>query len=265
MKPAPFDYVRPASLAEAISLLASAPEEARAIAGGQSLGPMLNLRLARPQLLVDLRRLPELNGVREEAAGVWLGAATTHSAIEDGRTPDPTRGNLSQIAGAIAYRAVRNRGTIGGSLSHADPAADWVTAMIALGAEILLTGPSGARRVAAADFIRGAFRTDMKSGEVLTAVWIPRLAEGAQFGWCKICRKPGEFATAIGAVLIDPARGLHRSVMGAVSGRPVILDLAQAAEPDRLAEELTKGTAGLDDIDLHVHATALRRAERIAA
>lgn len=265
MKPAPFDYARPATLAEAIRLLASAPDQARALAGGQSLGPMLNLRLARPGLLVDVRRLEALNGARELADGVWIGAAATHAAIEDGLIPDPTGGRLASIAGGIAYRAVRNRGTIGGSLSHADPAADWVTAMIALGAEVAIDGPSGPRRIPAADFIRGGFRTALSTGEILTAVWVPRLSEGARFGWRKICRKPGEFATSIGAVLIDPIRGIHRSVMGAVSGRPVVLELPQSPDPDAIDKALAEGAAGLDDLDRQVHATVLRRAERIAA
>ena len=126
MKPAAFDYVRPATLPEALALLAEVAE-AKVLAGGQTLGPMLNLRLAQPPLLVDITRIAELAEVAEDGDGLWLGAIITHAAIEDGRVKDPTHGFLGKIAAGIGYRAVRTRGTIGGSLAHADPAADWLT------------------------------------------------------------------------------------------------------------------------------------------
>jgi carbon-monoxide dehydrogenase medium subunit len=127
MKPAPFEHARPATLADAISALAAAGGSARVLAGGQSLGPMLNLRLAQPRLLVQVRHLPELAGVTADDDAVTIGACVTHAAIADGLVPDIGGNVLARVAGNIAYRAVRNRGTIGGSLCHADPAADWVT------------------------------------------------------------------------------------------------------------------------------------------
>ena len=145
MKPVDFGYARPATIAEAVALLASNPD-AKIIAGGQTLGPMLNLRLARPSLLVDVARIPELTRVDETADLVTLGAAITHAAIEDGRVPDFTNGYLARVAHGIAYRAVRNRGTVGGSLAHADPAADWLTAFVALDAEVVIAGPRGHAR-----------------------------------------------------------------------------------------------------------------------
>jgi carbon-monoxide dehydrogenase medium subunit len=126
MKPAPFDYARPSSLADAIALLASDELSLKLLAGGQSLGPMLNLRLVQPDLLVDITAVPELRRAEADGDGVLIGACVTHADIEDGRVPDPTEGVLPAVARGIAYRAVRNRGTIGGSLAHADPAADWI-------------------------------------------------------------------------------------------------------------------------------------------
>ena len=114
--------------------------DAKVLAGGQTLGPMLNLRLAQPALLVDITRIPELAAVSEDADAVTIGATVTHAAIEDGRVPDPTGGFLARVARGIAYRAVRTRGTIGGSLAHADPAADWLSCLAALGAEVVIAG-----------------------------------------------------------------------------------------------------------------------------
>src|SRR5262245_61563170 len=155
MKPAAFDYVRPSTVAEALAALASTPG-ARVLAGGQTLGPMLNLRLAQPPLLVDITRIGELAAVTEEKDAVTVGATVTHAAIEDGRVPDPAGGFLSRVARGIAYRAVRTRGTIGGSLAHADPSADWLTCLTALRAEVVIAGPTGSRRVPLSGFVRGA-------------------------------------------------------------------------------------------------------------
>src|SRR5262249_8527230 len=135
MKACRFDYVRPTSLPEALALIAETPE-AKLLAGGQTLGPMLNLQLAQPALLIGDARVEGLAEVAEDPDGLTLGATITHAAIEDRRVPDPTAGFLSEVAAGIGYRAVRTRGTIGGSLAHADPAADWLVALTALGAEL---------------------------------------------------------------------------------------------------------------------------------
>ena len=162
VKAAAFDYVQARSIAEAVALLAAG--DARVLAGGQSLGPMLNLRLARPGRLVDVKRAAGLREVAADDAVVSLGAGWTHAEIEDGAVEDPTRGLLRQVAQGIAYRAVRNRGTIGGSLAHADPAADWVSTIVALGGAVVAEGPGGRRRIAAEGFIRGAFATALAAG-----------------------------------------------------------------------------------------------------
>jgi carbon-monoxide dehydrogenase medium subunit len=219
VKAAAFALVRPADLAEASALLAQ--PDARALAGGQSLGPMLNFRLVRPALLVQISALAPLHAVTETVAAVTIGACVTHATIADGRVPDIGKRVLARIADGIAYRAVRNRGTIGGSLCHADPAADWLTTLTALGAEALT---STGRSLPLAAFIRGAFQTSLQPGELLLAVRVPKLSAGARWGYVKACRKPGEFAHAMAAVLIDPAHNVRRRVIGALGTAPRLLD-----------------------------------------
>jgi len=264
MKPVAFDYARPASVAEAVRLLAGNPE-AKVLAGGQTLGPMLNLRLAQPALLVDITRIPELAAVSEDADAIMIGATVTHAAIEDGRVADPTGGFLARVARGIAYRAVRTRGTIGGSLAHADPAADWLSCLTALGAEVLIAAPTGTRRVALAGFVRGALETELAEGELLVAVRVPRFSREARFGFHKICRKTGEFADAIGVAALDPTRQLTRLVASTASGAPIVVEdatLDRARPPDVGDLQLRLVQAGLegDAYDLKLHATAVRRA-----
>jgi carbon-monoxide dehydrogenase medium subunit len=256
MKPAKFDYEKPRDLAAAIGLLAQSGGDAKVVAGGQSLGPMLNLRLAQPALLVDVRGLPELAEVREERDHVFIGATTTHAAIEDGRVPDPTNGFLRKVARGIAYRAVRNRGTIGGSLAHADPAADWVSAMAVLDAGIVLRGADGERVVPASQFVLGIMSTAMGEGELLVGVRVPRLSPKARWSYWKFCRKTGEFAEAIGAFIADPERNLWRGVMGATEGAPVVIEDARSVDPAAVAAEAYE--AGT--YEHQVHAVALKRA-----
>ena len=157
MKPVAFDYERPADLASAAALARREDTMVKFIAGGQSLGPMLNLRLVQPDLLVDLTGLAELKRVEVTAEALIVGACVTHADIEDGRVPEIGGGVLRALAAGIAYRAVRNRGTIGGSICHADPAADWVACLCALGASVVITDGSQ-RRVVAIWLRRSAFR-----------------------------------------------------------------------------------------------------------
>jgi carbon-monoxide dehydrogenase medium subunit len=256
MKPAKFDYEKPRDVAAALALLAQANGEAKVVAGAQSLGPMLNLRLAQPSLLVDVRGLPELREVRDETDHVFIGACTTHADIEDGRVPDPTRGFLRKVARGIAYRAVRNRGTVGGSLAHADPAADWVSAMAVLDAGIVLRGPDGERVVPASQFVLGIMSTAMGEGEILAGVRVPKLSSKARWSYWKYCRKTGEFAEAIGAFVVDPERNWWRGVMGATEGAPVVIEDARSLDPAAIAAEAYEpGT-----YEHQVHAVALKRA-----
>jgi carbon-monoxide dehydrogenase medium subunit len=266
MKPVAFDYARPASVAEAVRMLAAEPE-AKVLAGGQTLGPMLNLRLAQPALLVDITRIPELAAVTEDADAITIGATVTHAAIEDGRVSDPTGGFLARVASGIAYRAVRTRGTIGGSLAHADPAADWLSCLAALGAEVLIAGPGGRRRLPLAGFVRGAMETELAETELLAGVRVAKFSPQARFGLHKICRKTGEFADAIGVAVHDPARQLTRLAASTAAGAPVVIDaldlkLDRNELPDTADLQLRLVQAGLtgDAYDLKLRATAVRRA-----
>jgi len=275
MKPVPFDYARPRTIEEAIGLLAGIPD-AKVLAGGQSLGPMLNLRLAQPSLLVDITRIAELSYVEEASDTIAVGSTVTHAAIEDGRIEDPAHGFLSRVAHGIAYRAVRTRGTVGGSLAHADPAADWLSCFVGLGAEVIIAGPGGRRREPLATFIRGALDVDLAPDEVLASVRIPRLSTRARCGYSKICRKTGEFAEAIGVAVHDPERAVLRLVAGSTGGRPIVIDGEgmdlrgmdlHTVDVAGLEERLRQAGLGEDTYELKIHAAALRRAiqEALAA
>src|ERR1700690_2868369 len=162
MKAAAFAYDRPTDVKAALAVMARADGTAKIIAGGQSLGPMLNLRLVEPDLIIDISGLSELKWAERRGDELVIGACVTHGDIEDGRIPDVTRGAMQRVASAIAYRAVRNRGTIGGSLSHADPAADWVSALSALRARVSLRSLSGVRLLPVEQFITGALESALR-------------------------------------------------------------------------------------------------------
>lgn len=223
MKPAAFDYERPATLDDAIKLLAETGVFSKAVAGSQSLGPMLNLRLAQPELLVDITSVSELRAVSEQRDYVDIGACVTHADVEDGRIPDVARGLLGFVAGRIAYRAVRNRGTIGGSLAHADPAADWVSVFPLLGAKVITQSRRGARTIAAEDLVVSSFITVMQPDELIHTIRVPKISARARWGFCKFNQKAGEFAHAIGAILNDPDNGRFRAVIGAIETAPIVV------------------------------------------
>jgi len=272
MKAAPFAYERPADLKAALALMAEAKETAKIIAGGQSLGPMLNLRLVQPDLIVDITSLAELKWAERAGDELVIGACVTHGDIEDGRIPDVTRGAMQRVAGAIAYRAVRNRGTIGGSLGHADPAADWVSALPALGAKVRLRNASRVRDLAVEDFITGALESALQAGEIVEAVHVPVMRPSARWGYVKACRKPGEFAHAIAAVMIDPEAVSARVVIGAIEAVPIVLRDAASLFGGRVTGDFRKQfdaraaealliKAGMTSAaDRHIHVAVLRRA-----
>lgn len=259
MKAAKFDYDAPGTLDEALERL----RDGKPMSGGQSLGPMLNMRLAAPELLVDIRSLPELRGFREADGKLSIGAAVTHAEIEDGALPDATRGMLPSVAADIAYRPVRTRGTIGGSLCHADPAADWPAVMLALGADLVLARAGATRRVAIDDFMQGAFATALQDGEILAAVEIPVLSGSARWAYYKFCRKTGEFAETICAIVRDPANDLDRVVLGALGGAPRRLTSLEgrpeAAEDDIAAAIDALGVA-FNPVQRAMHCTSVARA-----
>ena len=269
MKPAPFDYVAATSLEEAVAALAAANGEARLLAGGQSLGPMLNLRLATPKQLVDIGRIAGLRRIGESGTKLVIGAGVTHAMLEDRSDPSPAVRLMCHVASKIAYRAIRTRGTIGGSVAHADPAADWLATLLLLDAELAIFGSGGRRSLPMRDFMRGAFATALAPDEVLEAISLAKLSAGARWGYARIARKEGEFPEAIGAALFDPARAKARIVVGALDSPPRLLAaLAEAAARDGLAaatqarvkEAVAAVSPGLDPVSLQLHSVAVRRA-----
>ncbi len=269
MKPVRFDYACPSDIAGALELARSAASF-KFLAGGQSLGPLLNLRLAQPDLLIDITAIDELRGIEESADEMTMGSCITHADIEDGRVPDLTGGPLRAVAAQIAYRAVRNRGTVGGSLAHADPSADWISALTALGAEVVIRSVRGERRAPVETLMTGVFESNLAVDELLSGIRLGRLSRAARWGYYKHCRKTGELAQAIGAYLYDPDRVVCRAVVGAAGGPPIVFGNAAALfsgdAPGRGALDRTAITQAMtargmtDRVEQQIHFVCLQRA-----
>jgi carbon-monoxide dehydrogenase medium subunit len=202
MIPGPFNYHRPTSIADAVKLLSSLGDEARPLAGGHSLVPMMKLRLATPEHLVDLHGIGALKGIRRDGDKIVIGAMTTQHellASEEIRKSLPI---LQETALLIADPQVRYRGTLGGNVANGDPGNDMPALMLTLDASYQLEGPNGAREVAAIDFYQGAYFTALEPGEILTAISIPLPAAGHGYAYEKLKRKVGDYATAAAAVML---------------------------------------------------------------
>jgi CO/xanthine dehydrogenase FAD-binding subunit len=202
MKPASFDYVAARSIDEAVAALAHGNGEAKLLAGGQSLVPMLNFRLVQPAVLVDINRVPGLAHLTPAPDGLRIGALTRHRMVE---TSPLIAERFPIIAAAmthVAHLAIRNRGTLGGSLAHADPAAEWPMLALLLDARIATVSPSGTRAIAARDFLVGALTTALDAAEVVTEVELPAIAPGMGWGFEELARRQGDFAIAAVCVLI---------------------------------------------------------------
>ena len=253
MIPGRFDYHRPKSLGEAVALLATHDEAARVVAGGHSLIPMMKLRLAAPEHLVDLQDLAELKAIRSEAGSLWIGAMTTQAEIIASDLLATSCPILRETALQIADPQVRYVGTIGGNVANGDPGNDMPAVMMALGASYRATGPQGEREIAARDFYRGSFVTALAPTEILTAIRIPLLAAGHGHAYEKQKRKVGDYATAAAAVILTLAQGTCSSATVAltnVAGTP----LFAAAAGQALVGTRLDGTA----VEAAVrHATAL--------
>jgi carbon-monoxide dehydrogenase medium subunit len=207
MIPGPFSYHRPATLADAVKLLETLGEDARPLAGGHSLVPMMKLRLATPEHLVDLHGIDGLKGIRRDGNRIVIGAMTTqHDLLASG---DIARSLpiLHETALLIADPQVRYRGTLGGNVANGDPGNDMPALMLTLGASYRLEGPNGAREVAAAEFYQGAYFTALEPGEILTAISVPVPAAGHGYAYEKLKRKVGDYATAAAAVVLTMAGG----------------------------------------------------------
>lgn len=231
MKPASFEYVRPGSLDEALDVLHQRGDDAKVLAGGQSLVPMMNFRLARPAVLVDLNGLGDLAYIRPENGSLALGAMTRQRTIEKSAVVRERAPLLAEATPLIGHLPIRTRGTIGGSLVHADPAAEYPVVMVALDAEFTLARKGGTRRVAAADFFDTYLSTTIGPDEILTEIRVPSVAPRAGVSFMEISRRHGDFAlVAAGAVVdVDGSGriGEARIALGGVGPRPV---RARAAE-----------------------------------
>ena len=268
MKLPPFDYACPTTLPEAIELLASHDGDAKAIAGGQSLVPMLAFRLAQPTLLVDLRKLADLRGIRISDAGVTLGAMVRWRDIEDDdrlRTAHPL---LKAAIAHVAHYQIRNRGTVGGSIAHADPAAEMPGIAITCDAEIAVVGKSGAHVIQAADFFQGALTTALTPEEIIVEIRLPAWPAGRRWGFQEFARRRGDFAMAAAAVFYDQdacgkARNAHVGVIG-VGDRPLRLTAVedvlngQSIDEATIAKADAATSAAVDPQD-DIHASAAYR------
>jgi aerobic carbon-monoxide dehydrogenase medium subunit len=228
MKAAPFDYIAPKTVREANASLASAGLTAAAIAGGQSLLPMLNLRVAMPDLLVDIAGLDELREITTTPTTICIGALTTHAAIEDGKLPDPFGGLMQKVASKISYRAVRNHGTIGGSVALADPAADWPGCLLALNAQVRIAGVKGTRSQPISQFLQGQYSTSLAADELIVGFDIPRPDSTLRWGVFKVARKSGAFANSIAFATRCGRDGPVSVVLAAAAARAHALPTAAA-------------------------------------
>src|ERR1700728_3266199 len=218
LKPAPFTYHVAHDVAEAVALLTGLGEDAKVLAGGQSLVPMMNLRLARPSALVDITRIPGLDYLRAGPDGLHIGALTKHRAVET--TQDPAVlagfGVLQRSARWIGHYPIRSRGTFGGSVAHGDSTAEWCILAVLLGAQIILTGPGGQRQVGAGDFFEGFFTIAAEPDEVITEVWFPAPAPHAAL--TEFAPRQGDFATVASAVSVELASAARIDGAGGTDG-----------------------------------------------
>jgi carbon-monoxide dehydrogenase medium subunit len=272
MKAAIFDYAVPKTVAEASRLLASGGAATAAIAGGQSLVPMLNLRVALPDLLVDIGRLQELKEVAATSTNIRIGALTTHAAIEDGKLPEAFGGLMQKVAAKISYRAVRNYGTIGGSVALADPASDWPGCLMALGARVRISGLKATRSQPINEFILGQYSTSLTSDEIILGFDIPRPDAALRWGFFKVVRKSGAFADSIAFAVAHGRGGPASVVLAAAADRPCLLprvaerieagDRSEDALRSAIAKDVAEHVPRDDAYLMRLHTSTVLRAVR---
>jgi len=266
MKPAPFDYFDPRSVEEAVSLLREHGEDAKIMAGGQSLMPLLNMRMARPEALIDLSRVEGLEYIREEGGALAIGAMTTKRAVERSELVRSRQPLLHAATLLIAHPQIRNRGTVGGSMAQADPAAEYPAVALTLDAELRAVGPEGERTIAANDFFVSYLTTALEPAEVLTEVRFPVLAEGTGWAFEEISRRHGDFAMTGAAVTLSVEGAgrctAARIVLFGVGPTPVRVQAAeQMLVGEALGPTLLEGAGqtvseALDEPLSDVHASA---------
>jgi carbon-monoxide dehydrogenase medium subunit len=267
MKPAPFEYADPRSLEEAVALLAQHEGEARLLAGGQSLMPLMNMRLARPELVVDINRVPGLDYIREtENGGLAVGAMTRQRAIERSNLVQARQPLLHAATKLIAHPQIRNRGTVGGSLAHADPAAEYPAVALALDAELRAKGPNGERAISAADFFVTYLTTALDPAEMLTELRLPPMPPRSGWAFHEVARRRGDFAIAGVATVLSLDGGQTcssaRIVLFGVAPKAIRAREAEhalngeKAEETSFAEAARRAAAALDEPLSDIHASA---------
>jgi carbon-monoxide dehydrogenase medium subunit len=271
MKLPPFEYACPTTVSEAVALLASHDGEAKPLAGGQSLVPMLAFRVASPSLLVDLRKLAELRQIKITEDGVTLGAMVRWREILDDARLRNAHPLLVAAVEHVAHYQIRNRGTVGGSVAHADPAAELPGIVVTCEAKIAVLGKAGARVIAAADFFHGPLTTALKPDEIITEMRFPAWPERRRFGFAEFARRRGDFALAAAAIFYDEdgdkARNAHVGVIG-VADRPLRLPDVERALNDNAIDEPTiakaeaAAAAAVNPAD-DIHATGAYRKKLI--
>src|SRR4051794_31958192 len=249
MRPAEFAYHRPTSLEEAFRLLESGDGEIRPLARGHSLPPAMKLRLGAPDALVDLSRIPGLDGIESEGDGLRIGALATHARVASSDVVARTCPVLSETAEGIGDRQVRARGTIGGSLAHADPGADYPTVAKALGASIRAQGPNGQRDIDADRFFTGLFATALDEGELITSVFVPGTGAGQGAAYEKHRHPASRYAVVGAAAVVSVDGGTCRSarvVVGGAVGSPVLVTAAgDALEGSSVSADAIAAAAGM--------------------
>jgi carbon-monoxide dehydrogenase medium subunit len=243
--PPAFDYHAPRTVGEAIALLSSLGDDAKLLAGGHSLLPMMKLRFAQPGALIDINRIPELRGISEAGGVIRIGAMTTENELIASPLLQKHLPLLPEAALLIADPQVRNRGTIGGDIAHGDPGNDHPAIAMALDASFELQGPKGTRQVKAVDFFHGTYMTALAEDEILTAILVAPFAAGTGYAYQKLKRKTGDWATAGAAVILRMAGGVvsHASI-GLTNVAPTALR-ASAAEAALVGHPLTEATISL--------------------
>lgn len=251
MKPANFSYERPSDLGEALALLGNPEIEASPLAGGQSLMPMMNFRMAQPKTLVDLNGLNELRGIRLDGGALRIGAMTRYVELASSEAVRVQAPLVGLALPHIAHAAIRNRGTIGGSISLADPAAEMPALMLALDARITVQSATGQREIAADDFFLGLYETALEAGELVTEILIPAASERRRCGFHELARRHGDYAMAGVAVTAEGSER-HRIAFFGVSDRAVRARGAEKAldgQPAGHSQALEAAVAALDEIE----------------
>ena len=233
MKPAPFEYHLPRSIEEMTDMLSRYGEEARILSGGQSLVPAMNFRLSRPEHVIDINKLKELDWLETTEDRLRIGSLVRHVVFEKAVTGDVLGQLLADVARYVAHWPIRVRGTFAGSLAHADPASEWCLVAVTLDAEIIVLGPRGKRSVPASEFFLGGFRTAIANDEAIVEVNLPLLGRGANFGFAEFSRRTGDFALAmsLSVIWLDESGLIERALVGigGVESRPVRVRDAETA------------------------------------